>query len=129
LLTLTQPAKTDTWVFVKPKPGLPTGKNEKPKSMKATLMPGFDPATTIEIEANILGYTFSTSKVSDEVEIAPKARKEEFTWGTLYTWSGIQAGASTYSYLCRKVEKSCVKVGPYEFPDYDWSTVEFRGAK
>jgi len=122
-------AKADTWVFVKPKTGVGYQKNEKPKSMKATMMPGFDPTTTIEIDANILGYTFSSSKVSDEMERAPNVRKEEFEWGSLYTWSGLSTGASTYSYLCRKIEKSCVKVGPYQFSDYDWSTVEFRGSK
>lgn len=129
VFTLSQFAAADTWVFVKPKAGVAYNSSEKPISMKATLLPGFDPRASIEIDANILGYTFSSSKVSDELNLAPSVRKETFDWGTLYTWSGISTGAVNYSYLCRKIEKSCVKIGPYQFPDYDWSSVEFRGKK
>ncbi|CAN5511244.1 hypothetical protein BH10BDE1_BH10BDE1_13590 [soil metagenome] len=128
MMCVSQTVVAETWVFVKTKSiaGDPPG---QPKSLKAELVPGFDPKTSIEIDANILGYTFISAKVSDQVERAPNVRKDEFDWGTMYSWNTLSKTASTYSYLCRRVTKSCLKVGPYQPIDFDWSTPEFRGTK
>ena len=128
MMCVSQTVVAETWVYVKTKSiaGDPLG---KAKSLKAELVPGFDAKTTIEIDANILGYTFVSAKVSDEVERAPNVRKDEFDWGTLYSWNTLSKMASTYSYLCRRITGSCLKVGPYQSIDFDWSTPEFRGTK
>ena len=88
----------------------------------------FSVPTGIEKETAEKGFKLNELKTyKGNSEQSDPYVTNNFSWGQVYTWRTPTRGSATFSYICRKKEKFCFKIGPYQdlYWQFDWNTIAF----
>ena len=96
-----------------------------PLSLPTKIVVTSDILHQIEIDAQILGYTFVDANVSPILSRANSIKQSRYAEGTVYSWHTPRRGSSFFSYICQERAAYCFKVGPYTLRGkFIWSELQ-----
>jgi hypothetical protein len=97
------------------------------KDLHTSILKGFKPPVGIAEDMKKAGYRLAQPNASQgNKQKALAFSTSDFPWGQVYTWQTPTRGSAAYSYICRKKDDFCFKVGPYTLIEFDWKRIDFK---